>query len=139
MKTIEQVRQHLKELKELGKGFTPMSELFFNKDTKRLTIHGYVVANMMWEGLDGYESAAPIRNNTIYKEYRCNDTYIDQAMDLLDKQSDLCYFIDSPEGYGDGGEFVIRCFGDIKSFEKLLKLSNGNFLDCVKKMAKRKK
>lgn len=135
MKTIDQVKQHLKELKSMGKGFTPGSELFFNKDSKRLTIHGFIVANMMWEGLEG---EIPLRNKTIYKEYECDDNHIDQAMDLLDKQSDFVYFIDSPAGFSDGGSFIIRCFGDIASFEKLLKLSNGSFIDCVKKMKKRK-
>ena len=137
MKTIEQVKQHLKELKSMGKGFTPGSELFFNKDSKRLTIHGYIVAMMMWDGLEernGYS----LRNPVYYKEYECDDNHIDQAMDLLDKQSDFVYFIDSPAGFSDGGSFIIRCFGDIASFEKLLKLSNGSFIDCVKKMKKRK-
>lgn len=137
MKTIEQTQQYLKELKEKGQNFTPLNELFFEKDSKRLTIHGYIVANMMWEGI--IEGSIPLRDSAHYKEYKCNDGLINQAMNLLDKQSDLCYFIDSEPNASDTGDFIIKCFGDINSFEKLLKLSNGDFVSCVKKMSKRKK
>lgn len=137
MKTVEQVRKNLEDLKRIGKGFTPLSDLFFSKNTKRLTIHGYIVANMMWEGLDEPNTVI-VRSNKYYKEYDCKDAYIDQAIDLLDKQTDLVYFIDSPEGYGDSNKgFVIKCFGDIRTFENLLKLTNGSFIDCVKKKTKR--
>ena len=136
MKTIDQVKQHLKELKNMGKGFTPGSELFFNKDSKRLTIHGFIVANMMWEGLEG---EIPLRSKTIYKEYECDDNHIDQAITLLDKHSDLVYFIDSPyAGHFDGGNLILKCFGDIQTFEKLLKLTNGSFIESVKKVSKGK-
>lgn len=136
MNVNEQAKQHIKELKNSNKGFTPLSELFFNKETKRLTIHGYIVANMMWEGL---ESGKTVRDPSVYKEYECSDKYIEQAITLLDKQSDLVYFIDSPyEGHFDGGNFILKCFGDIQTFEKLLKLTNGSFIESVKKVSKGK-
>lgn len=137
MRTIEETQTYLSKLKEQGKNFSPLSELFFDKHSKRLTVHGYVVANMMWDGL--YASEVPLRDSKYYKEYKCSDACIDQAMELLDKQSDLCYFIIAEETKSDCADLTIKCFGDVNSFEKLLKLSNGSFMDCVKKMSKRKK
>lgn len=138
MKTIEEAQSYLQKLKDQGKFFSPLSQLFFNKNTRRLTVHGYVVANMMWDGIEKVGDV-PHRVNECYIEFECPDGYVEQAEDLLDKQSDLCYFIDAGSNNSDSGKLILKCFGDVKSFNNLLKLSNGDFLDCVKKMPKKRK